>query len=118
MTIQEAFCARHQCSVARFPERAFRLCLYSHAVPIAMVLGRLNPALFREDRQVIEQFGLARDLEEVDAALSDFQYVNQARPHWLRTGLKVRLSGRKLRMLAVSLLGKHERVRERSEAVW
>jgi hypothetical protein len=114
MTIQEAFCARHQCPVAQFPQRVFRLCLYSHAVPVALVLGKLNPGLFREDRQVIEQLGLARDLEEVDAALSDFQYVNQARPHWLRTGFKVRLSGRKLRMLAVSLLGKEARLRATS----
>jgi hypothetical protein len=53
---------------------------------------------------VIQQVGLARDLEEVDAALSDFHYVNHAHRHWLRTGLKMRISGRKVRMLAASLL--------------
>ena len=71
---------------------------------VAPVLRWLSPALFQEDRQVVHQLGLCRDLEEVDAALSDFQYVNRARRHWLRTGLKIRLSGRKSRALAAELL--------------
>ena len=69
------------------------------------MLRRLSPAFFREDLQLIQQVGLDKDLEEVDAALSDFRYVNRARQHWLRTGLKVRLSGRKVRELAAELLG-------------
>jgi len=105
VTFQEAFCARFHCPAAQFHERAFRRCLYSHAVPIAPVLRRLAPAFFREDLQLIQQIGLDRDLEEVDAALSDFQYVNRARQHWLRTGLKIRLSGRRVRELAADLLG-------------
>jgi hypothetical protein len=72
---------------------------------MALVLRKLAPAFFREDLQLIQQLGLDRDLEEVDAALNDFQYVNRARRHWLRTGLKIRLSGRKARELAADLLG-------------
>ena len=72
---------------------------------VALVLRRLSPAFFREDLQLIQQIGMDKDLEEVDATLSDFQYVNRARRHWLRTGLKVRLSGRKVRELAADLLG-------------
>ena len=105
VTFEEAFCARYRCPAARFPDRAFRLCLYSHAVPLALVLRKLSPSFFREDFQLIQQVGLDQDLEEVDAALSDFQYVNRARRHWLRTGLKIRLSGRKVRALAGDLLG-------------
>jgi len=105
VTFQEAFCARYRCPAAQFPDRAFRRCLYPHAVPLALVLRRLAPAFFREDLQLIQQLGLDQDLEEVDAALSDFQYVNRARRHWLRTGLKIRLSGRRVRELAADLLG-------------
>lgn len=104
MTVAEAFCARQNCPPTQYQERAFRLCLYTHAVPVAFVLYRLSSKLFREDRDVIQQVGLAHDLEEVDAALSDFHYINHARRHWLRTGLKIRISGRKVRLLAASLL--------------
>jgi hypothetical protein len=116
MALREAYCAHRRCPVVEFPDRAFRECLYGHAVPVAFVLRRLNPGFFREDLQLIDQLSLARDLEEVDAALSDFHYVNQARPHWLRTGLKIRLSGRKARELAASLLGESDR-RHSTQAV-
>jgi len=104
VTLQEAFCARYHCSASEFPERAFRLCLYSHAVPVAQVLCKVTPGFFRDDRRLIEQLGLGQNMEEVRASLSDFQYVNRARPHWLRTGLKIRLSGRKVRQLAATVL--------------
>ena len=74
-------------------------------MPFAPVLRKLTPTFFREDLQLIQQLGLDQDLEEVDAALSDFHYVNRARRHWLRTGLKIRLSGRRVRELAAELLG-------------
>jgi hypothetical protein len=105
VTFQEAFCARYGCTPDEFPDRVFRCCLYGHAVPLALVLRRLSPAFFRADLELIQQLGLNRDLEEVDATLSDFQYVNRARKHWLRTGLKIRLSGQKVRNLAAELLG-------------
>jgi hypothetical protein len=104
MTVAEAFCARQKCPPAHYPDRAFRQCLYTHATPVALLLRSLSPRLFHEDQQVIHQVGLAHNLEEVDAVLSDFQYVNTTRRHWLRTGLKIRISGRKLRLLAASVL--------------
>ena len=115
VTFQETFCARYHCPASEFPERAFRLCLFSHAIPLALVLCRVAPPFFREDRRLIEQLGLDQNMEEVGASLSDFQYVNRARPHWLRTGLKIRLSGRKVRELATTVLeAKDERLRDPS----
>jgi hypothetical protein len=108
MTVAEAYCARHHCSPSHFEERVFRECLHSHAAPFAALLFRSSPKKFREDQLVIQQVGLARTLEEVDAALSDFQYINHSQRHWLRTGLKIRISGRKLRMLAAALLEMEE----------
>jgi hypothetical protein len=57
---------------------------------------------------LIQQLALARDLEEVEANLRDFQYVNVARRHWLRTGLKVRVSGRRVATLARAVLAGQE----------
>jgi hypothetical protein len=108
MTVAEAFCAHHQCPVSEFQDRVFRQCLHSNAVLFGGLLLILKPKYFREDLLVIQQVGLAQNLEEVDAALSDFHYVNHSRPHWLRTGLKIRISVRKLRMMAVSLLDTDE----------
>jgi hypothetical protein len=108
MTVAEAFCAHHRCPLSQFQERALRQCLHSHAVPFGYLFFTLVPKNFREDQLVIQQVGLARNLEEVDAALSDFHYINHSRPHWLRTGLKIRISGRKLRMMAASLLEMEE----------
>lgn len=111
MTVAEAYCARHHCPPSHFEERVFRECLHSHAAPFGYLLFTLSPKKFREDQLVIQQVGLARTLEEVDAALSDFHYVNHSRPHWLRTSLKIRVSGRKVRMLAAALLELEERER-------
>ena len=108
MTVAEAYCARHHCPPSRFEERVFRECLHSHAAPFASLLFRLSPKRFREDQLVIQQVGLARTLEEVDAALSDFQYINHSQPHWLRTSLRFRVSGRRLRTMAESLLDTEE----------
>jgi hypothetical protein len=105
VTFREAFCARYHCTAAEFPGRAFRRMLYPHAAVLAPLLHRLSPSFFKEDLLVIHQLGLNRNLEEVDATLSDFQYTNRAQRHWLRTGWKVRLSGRKARRFAAELLG-------------
>jgi hypothetical protein len=104
MTVAEAYCARHHCPSSRFEDRVFRECVHSHAAPLASLLFSLIPKRFHEDRVAIQQVGLARTLEEVDTVLSDFNYINHSRPDWVRTSLKIRISGRKLRLLAASLL--------------
>ena len=102
-TFQEIFCENRQCDLAEFKDRVFWCCVYRQTVPLAYVLRKLNPAFFADDDTLIRQVALDRDLEEIDANLKDFHYVNRARRHWLRTGLKVRVSGRKVASLARTL---------------
>ena len=102
-TLQDTFCERQDCTAAQFENQIFWRCLYPHAVPLAWVLKKLNPSFFMDDRTLIQQLGFDRDLDEVDANLRDFQYVNNARRHWLRTGLKIRVSGRRVASLARKL---------------
>jgi hypothetical protein len=102
-TFQELFCESRKCDLSEFRNRVFWCCVYPHAVPLAYVLRRINPYFFADDDTLIQQIALDRDTEEVEANLRDFQYVNNARRHWLRTGLKVRVSGRKVAALARAL---------------
>jgi len=97
------FCERFDCAPDRFAETVFRRCLYRHAVPLALFMGRLQAALFAEDRRAIEQFGIATELNQVRAIIKDLAYVNRLNRHWLRTGLSVRVSGRRLYALAEQL---------------
>lgn len=99
-TLRETFCQHHKCAPADFERKVFWRCLYRHAVPLASVLRALDPAFFEEDATMIRQVGFATDLREVDASLKDYHYVNHARRHWLRTGLRIRVSGRRVRHLA------------------
>ena len=54
-------------------------------------------------RRAIEQFGIAHTLEQVRSTLEDLAYVNRTNRHWLRTGLNIRISGRRLYALAERL---------------
>jgi len=105
-TFQEIFCRSQKCDPSDFRDRVFWRCLYRHAIPLAYVLKKLTPDFFIDDHTLIQQVALDRDLEEVEANLKDFQYVNNARRHWLRTGLKVRVSGRKVASLARSVFSR------------
>ena len=98
-----AFCEQSGCPPDRFPDEVFRRCLYPHAVPLACLMGRLSARLFDEDRKAIEQFGLSSSFGEVRAVVEDLRYVNHTNKSWLRTTLKIRLSGRRLVMLAERL---------------
>jgi len=98
-----AICEQLRCAPEEFPEKVFRRCLYPHAVPVALVLGQLRARLFDEDRKAIEQFGLASSFGEVREVIEDLRYVNHTNKSWLRTTLKIRVSGRRLYMLAEKL---------------
>lgn len=98
-----AFCQKAGCAPDRFPEEVFRRCLYPHAVPLAFLMGRLSSRVFSEDRKAIEQFGLSSSVGEVRNVIEDLRYVNHTNKSWLRTTLKIRVSGRRLFMLAEKL---------------
>jgi len=97
------YCERYACDPDRFSATVFRRCLYRHALPVALLRGGLRAQLFAEDRRAIEQFGIAHTLEQVRSTLEDLAYVNRTHRHWLRTGLNIRISGRRLYALAERL---------------
>ena len=103
-TFQEAWSELHRRPPAEFTARAFRLCLYPRARPFAWLLRILNPGFFREDFALIQQVALDTDLDQVEASLKDFQYVNAGTRSFLRTRLRIRVSSRRLHSLAQKVL--------------
>jgi hypothetical protein len=97
------FCRRFDCAPDEFEERAFWKCLPWHARLVAPVVRRLDPDFFDKDFKFIRYLGMATGGREVQAEILSFQDVNRAQPNWLRTGLRIRVSGRKGAALAERL---------------
>jgi hypothetical protein len=70
---------------------------------LAPVVRRLNPSFFAEDFKFIGYLGASTSLREVNADLMNFRDVNSGNPSFWRTGLKIRVSGRKASGLAQQL---------------
>ena len=83
--------------------RAFRKCLYWHARLVAPALRRLAPGFFAEDFKFIRYLGAAAGVREATVDLLNFRDVNLGKPRFWRTGLKIRVSGRKANRLACQL---------------
>ncbi len=94
------YCDRFQCPPQNYEKRAFAKCLYWHAKPLALVLQKLEPSLFQRDYAFIRYLGEAPDIREAMAAASSFRNANHANQSFLRTGLRIRVSGRKAVKLA------------------
>ncbi len=102
--IQALFCDRFLCSIQQYENRAFAKCLYWHAKPVAPLLRTLNPGFFRRDYILIRRLGEATDLHQALAEALSFHATNRANPSFLRTSLRIRVSGRKAVRLAHLLL--------------
>ena len=110
------FCERYKCSPSEYEERAFRKCLYWHARLLAPVLRLLSPGLFSADFKFINYLGETAGGREASAEALDFQDANRAKPNFLRTGLKIRVSGQKAASLARRLFAEaHARERPKAE---
>ena len=94
------FCERFDCPPAEFENRAFRELLYWHAKPLAPLIHKLNPEFFEEDFKFIQYLGDASCRREAKANAADFKDANHARRNFLRTGLRIRVSGMKATKLA------------------
>jgi len=64
------------------------------------LLRKLKPDFFAEDFKFIRYLGEAIGSREVKASAADFQDANFARRTFLRTSLRIRVSGRKAARLA------------------
>ena len=96
-------CQRFSCPPSEYEERVFRKCLYWHARLLVPVVRRLNPDFFTEDFKFIRYLGESIGLRETNADLMNFRDANLGKPSFWRTGLKIRVSGRKASRLAQQL---------------
>jgi hypothetical protein len=102
---QLLFCQRFRCPASEYEARAFRKCLYWRARLLATAVRMLNPDFFAENFTFIRYLGESTGLREVGVDLLNFRAANLGKPRFWRTGLKIRVSGRKASRLAHELFG-------------
>lgn len=96
-------CQRFNCPTSEYEEGVFRKCLYWHARLLAPVVRRLKPDFFTVDFEFIRYLGESTGLREAGADLLNFRDANLGKSSFWRTGLKIRVSGRKASRLAQQL---------------
>lgn len=103
--LEERYCAAHKCTAEQFLETAFWECLHRRAVPLAHLMMALNSGYFAADRELIASIAKARTLAQVDEELMAFSFDLRS-VTWLRTGLNIRISGKRVIRLAGRYLEK------------
>ena len=109
-TLRELFCQRFGCPEDSFETRAFARCLYAHARIIAPILRLVSRDFFAEDFKFLRALGDSSDPQEARVELLDFQIANFTGRTPMRTGLRLRVSGRKAQALASELFGQKEKL--------
>ena len=99
-TFKQAFCERYRCVESQYLRRAFTKCLFRRALPIAPFLLTLWPEFFRVDLDAIERIGAAQSWQELNSELNAFSYNSRLRSRPLRSQLRLRISGNRIRRLA------------------
>ena len=100
---EDLFCRHFDCACLHYEERAFRELLYGHAKLVAPLVRKISPDFFVEDFTFVHDLGEATDLREAMACVADFQIANITSRRFLRTALKIRVSGGKATRLAQQL---------------
>jgi hypothetical protein len=103
MQFRALFCQRYNCQPSDYQRKAFFKLLYPHAKLVAPVLGFLIRDLFAEDYKFIAFLGDATGFRDASVDVLNFSDVNRGNPSVLRTGLRIRVSGRKATRLAKQL---------------
>jgi hypothetical protein len=101
---QTLFCNRFHCPNGEYEQRALRRCLYWHARLLEPLLRSLKPRFFEKDLNFIQYLGAATDWEEARTDINNFYLFNEGHPDFLRSRLRLRVSGRKASRLARQLL--------------
>ncbi|MCX6930173.1 MAG: hypothetical protein NT154_44235 [Verrucomicrobia bacterium] len=96
-------CQRFNYPPSEYEERVFRKCLYWQGRLLASVVRKLKPDFFVQDFRFIRYLGESTGLREVGVDLLNFRAANIGKPSFWRTGLKIRVSGRKASKLAQEL---------------
>jgi len=103
-SFRDAVCAAFGCAPEEYPEKVFRLCLHEHARPLAHLLRKVNPEIFRPDFELIEQVSAAKSLPELCHEVNQHRYLEANSTGCLRRALRLRLSGARLVRLGSKLL--------------
>jgi len=98
-TFKEAYCSRLHCSPERFETHAFWTCIFRHALPLAWLIYRRDPGFFTEDLDLIREVGKMTDPELFKSEVNYFHGRNLRDKRWVRTILRVRVSGGRLMRL-------------------
>ena len=103
LSLKSLFCTKFGCSAAEYEKRAFRKCLYWHARLLAPLLRNIKPHFFLEDFKFIRYLGESEGVRDATADVKNYNDVNRGSRSLLRTGLKIRVSGRKAHRLVHEL---------------
>jgi hypothetical protein len=101
--LKALFCERFKCPPSEYEVRALKRCLYWHARLLGPFVRLLNAKFFLEDLQLIRALGAATHWRDARGEILTFQDANRTSMRLLRTGLKIRVSGRKATDLAKQL---------------
>ena len=98
-SFQERFCDEHHCGADEFPQKVFWRCLHRHALLLAPLVGGFGSRYFTPDRELILCAGRAVHMSEVREEVRHF-FTAPANQQRLRRDAKLRLSGKRLMLLA------------------
>ncbi len=104
-SFKQAFCEKYGCSQDVYEEKVFWCCLYRHALPLAAVIYWLKPDFFKEDFDLIREIDKMNSPEVFRSELNFFHGRNVRDKNWIRRGLCIRLSAKRLLKLKSRLFG-------------
>lgn len=95
-SFKEAYCAHFDCPPERYEESLFWRAIFRHAVPLALIIRRFDPDFFHEDLDLIREVGAMSSQAIFRNEINYFYGRNLRDKRWLRTGLRVRISGNRM----------------------
>ena len=91
-----AFCSTYRCGPEDFEAAVFRRALFRHALLVAWWCRWRKPDFFREDLDFIHEVGALTDPDLFRQEVNYFYGRNLRDKGWLRTLLRIRVSGKRL----------------------
>jgi len=98
-TLEENYCAKHQCPPAKFRREILRRTLHRHALPAAFLLELFRSDYFSLERDFIRVVGNVRSMRELENELREYRTDHRNRQWWRRI-MRLRLSSQRFRRLA------------------
>ena len=95
-TFKEAFCRRFRCSPESYEMAVFWRAVFRHALPLAWWIYLISPDFFTEDLELIREVGPMTNPELFKSEVNYFYGRNQRHKNWIRTVLRVRISGARM----------------------